>query len=125
MELIRHAALPIVFVPADGVVREQAVRDRDGRWRREPFRVSRGLSARVRVVDGSAAFAEIAPLVNAGERIAVMPTVSIDRRIDESVRLAAYRLRIDPASLAVVRGRLLLRQRNVEFEVVELERRSP
>lgn len=125
LELVRYAALPIVFVAADGVVREQAERGSDGHWRRQPFRAGAGLSARVRVVDGSPAFAEIASLATPRERIAVMPTVAIDRRIDESIRQAAYRLRIDPAEIAVVRGRLLLRQRSVEFEVLEVERRSP
>lgn len=124
MELVRWAALPVVLVEASGVVRHQAVLARDGTWRREAFRATEGLSARVRVVDGSPAFAEVAPLALAGERVAVMLTTAIERRIDEEVRRSGYRQGLDADRIAVVRGRLRLRQRAIEFEVVELERRS-
>ncbi len=62
--IVRRAALPVVFVGRDGIVREQLERGSDGRWQRVPFKSGAGLSSRVRVVDGTPAFRSATALAN-------------------------------------------------------------
>lgn len=125
MAIVGRAALPVVVVGRDGIVREQLERDARGAWARVPFKSSAGLSARVRVVDGTPAFRNATALANAGERIAVMLTTSLERQIDLATRQAAARLSIPYEALVTISGRLAIGgDRRVSFELISFERRS-
>jgi hypothetical protein len=125
MAIVGRAALPVVVVGRDGIVREQLERDARGAWARVPFKSSAGLSARVRVVDGTPAFRNATALANAGERIAVMLTTSLERQIDLATRQAASRLSIPYEALVTISGRLAIGgDRRVSFELISFERRS-
>lgn len=123
--ILRAASLPVVIVGPDGIVREQLARGGDGRWVREPFRGESGLSSRVRVVDTTPAFRAAASLAQPGERVAVMLTTSLERRIDEATRQAAARMSIPYDALVAISGRLSIgSDRRVGFELISFERRS-
>jgi len=125
LEVLQAAVLPLVLVGRDGVVREQLDLGPDGRWKRAPFRSAAGLSARVRVVHGTPAFRDATTAAAAGEQVAVMLTISLERRIDESIRRAASQNGVSYEVLAAASGRLFVVDgRRVEFEVSRLERRS-
>lgn len=123
--IVRRAALPVVLVGRDGIVREQLERSGDGGWQRVPFKSGAGLSSRVRVVDGTPAFRSATALANPGERVAVMLTTSLEREIDQATRQAAARMSIPYESLVSISGRLSVRSdRRVAFELISFERRS-
>ncbi|MBM4361317.1 MAG: hypothetical protein FJ104_01460 [Deltaproteobacteria bacterium] len=125
LQVLRTAVLPLVLVGRDGVVREQLDLDADGRWKRAPFRSGAGLSARVRVVHGTPAFRDATTAAAGGEQVAVMLTISLERRIDESIRRAAAQHGLPYEVLAAASGRLFVGEGSkVEFEVSRLERRS-
>ena len=125
ISIVRRAALPVVLVGRDGIVREQLERRADGGWQRVPFKSGAGLSARVRVVDGTPAFRSATAMANPGERVAVMLTTSLEREIDQATRQAAARMSIPYESLVSISGRLSVRaDRRVGFELISFERRS-
>ncbi len=125
ISIVRRAALPVVLVGRDGIVREQLERSADGGWQRVPFRSGAGLSARVRVVDGTPAFRSATSMANPGERVAVMLSTALEREIDQATRQAAARMSIPYESLVSISGRLSVRaDRRVGFELISFERRS-
>lgn len=125
LAIVGRAALPVVVVGRDGIVREQLERSGGGAWARVPFRSGAGLSARVRVVDGTPAFRNAVALANAGERIAVMLTTSLERQIDRATRQVASRMAIPYEALVTISGKLVIGgDRRVSFELISFERRS-
>jgi hypothetical protein len=97
---------------------------RDGRWVRTDLPAQMGsYSNRVRVVDHVAGFAEQALLCGAGEHLAVIVPVGLDRRIEKAMDQAARREGLSRNQVAACYGRLAIQPTGIEFQIERVERR--